>query len=576
MNTESNAANEEPVQSEKLPANESPSNQARSAPPSWMGKPGPHRWLIVGIAFLIVMAGGLAVFLTRGVSSFENGSGAGRPVPAPTGAVDASASGSSSGEAGHPRPGDITLTLSPSQLENAQIKIEAAVEQTGSAAPASGGQRTTGTVQSNAYKEVSITPIAGGIVRQVDAEIGAHVEKGAALVSIFSSELAEAQATYMRGLAEVEEHHQHHKRTIELVEIGAASREELEQVTSTYRGAQANLSSARQRLIALGMSVPQIDALQGQSDVKALITVLAPSSGTVINRSVNPGEIVDKGKELLRIADLSTVWIIGQIYENDFGTIHVGMPAVATTPAYPDRSFTGRISYIDPRVDPATRTAQVRIEVTNPGAALKLGMFVDVNLNGGGARPNSGRAVLVPGTAIQNIGARQVVFIAANEPGKFVQRVVSTASGPNGLAAIYDGLSAGERVVTDGSFLLRAESLKLNPTQAQAPAPPPSAPPNGPARLDKSTPSVQSVTVKITAKGFEPDQFKLRLGIPARITFLRQVEVTCATEVTVPDYGIKRELPFNVPVALELTPGKKGDIPFSCGMNMIHGKMIVR
>ena len=170
-----------------------------------------------------------------GVWLLTRGSGrssiAGRPVPAPAGvSVPAPSGAPSSGAA--PRPGEIVITLSPDKLENAQIKTEVVTEQAGMPAAGAAGIRTTGTVQSNAYKEVPVFPIAGGVVRQINVELGNRVTRGQTLATIFSSELADAEAAYLKMAAEVEEHHQHHRRTTELVEIGAVSREDLEQATS--------------------------------------------------------------------------------------------------------------------------------------------------------------------------------------------------------------------------------------------------------------------------------------------------------------------------------------------------------
>src|SRR5207253_7014616 len=144
---------------------------------------------------------------------------------------------------------------------------------------------TTGTVQSNAYKEVPVFPIAGGIVKQINVELGNRVARGQPLATIFSSELAEAESAYLKMAAEVEEHHQHHHRTTELVEIGAVSREDLEQATSLKKTAEANLASARERLILLGMTDKQIDLLgTTQRFPKPLLTVDSPASGTLIAR----------------------------------------------------------------------------------------------------------------------------------------------------------------------------------------------------------------------------------------------------------------------------------------------------
>src|SRR5262249_53283747 len=158
--------------------------------------------------------------------------------------------------------------------------------------------------------------------------------------------------------------------------IGAASREDLEQHTARLESMRALLAAQRQQLIQLGMTPRQVAAFKTPDQVDSVIQVPAPISGTVISRTVNSGEVVATGKELFRVADLSTVWVLGQIYEKDLATVREGTPAVITTPAYPARTFNGRVSYIDPRIDPQTRTAQVRIEVPNPQRILRISMYV--------------------------------------------------------------------------------------------------------------------------------------------------------------------------------------------------------
>lgn len=539
------------------------------------------RRIVAGALVLAAVIVAAAVFLlTRGSSG---SSIAGRPVPAPEGtSVPAPSGAPSSGAA--PRPGDIVITLSPDKLQNAQIKTEVVNEQPGMPSAGAPGIRTTGTVQSNAYKEVPVFPIAGGVVRQINVELGNRVTRGQMLATIFSSELADAEAAYLKMAAEVEEHHQHHRRTTELVEIGAVSREDLEQATSLYKTAEANLASSRERLILLGMSEKGVDELRKtQKFPKPLIAVESPASGTLIARSVNAGEVVMQGKEMFRVADLSTVWVIGQIYERDFQAVNIGTPAVITTSAYPDKALHGSVSYIDPRVDLQTRTAQVRIELANPRESLKLGMFVDVNFGGAIQAAGGGQAAtVVPRSAVQVIGAKQVIFVATDRSGEFVQRDVSIGPEINGMLPVYSGVSTGEQVVTEGSFLLRAESLKLNPAQSMAAA----AVPTNVARLSESPQhddrtqeveaGLQLATVAVTAKGFQPDTIKLKRGVPARVTFVRQVEETCATVILIPEYHIKRDLPVKDPVVVDFTPTKKGVFDFSCGMKMLSGKIVVQ
>jgi membrane fusion protein, heavy metal efflux system len=536
------------------------------------------RWVVVATVLLAALAIVATWSLTRGSSQ---GSIAGRPVPAPPGeSVPAPSGGSPTGTTA--RAGETVVTLSPEKLENAQLKTAIVAEQIDMPAEGSAGIRTTGTVESNAYKEVPVFPIAGGIVRRIDVELGNSVVKGQTLATIFSGELADAEAAYLKMAAEVEEHHQHHMRTIELVEIGAASREELEQTTRMRTNAEANLASARERLILLGLSEKQVDEIRTtQKFSKPLIAVESPGSGTLIGRGVNTGEVVMMGKEMFRIANLSSVWVIAQVYEKDFQAVRIGTPAVITAAAYSGRAFNGRVSYIDPRVDPQTRTAQIRVELANPREVLRLGMFVDVNFNGAVQAATSPQAVpTVPSSAVQTIGSKQIVFVATDQPGSFVQREVSTGQEVNGILPVYTGVNAGERVVTEGSFLLRAESLKLNPAQSTSPASASSIPPVDQsqiaARGSQSEPEVQAVTVRVTDKGFQPDRVELKRGISARLTFVREIEETCATSVAIPEFNIKRDLPVKEPVVIDFLPAKAGVFDFTCGMKMLSGKIVVR
>lgn len=539
-----------------------------------------RRWVVIAVLLVIAAAIALTWVLTRGSGQ---GSVAGRPVPAPAGApVPAPSDESSTGSTA--RPGETVINLSPDKLENAQLKTELVTEQTGMPPAGAAGLRTTGTVQSNAYKEVPVFPIAGGIVRQINVELGNNINRGQPLATIFSGELADAEAAYLKVAAEVEEHHKHHGRTIELVEIGAASREDLEQVTSMYKIAQANLASARERLLLLGMSEKQVEQLNSsQKFPKPLISVVSPTAGTLVGRAVNTGEVVMQGKEMFRVADLSTVWVISQIFESDFQAVSVGTPAVITTNAYPGKTFTGRVSYIDPRVDPQTRTAQVRIELANPRQALRLGMFVDVNFSGVSQAASSGQpAPAVPRSAVQTIGAKQFVYVATDRPGSFIQREVAVGQAVDGRMPVYRGLRAGERVVTDGSFLLRAESLKLNPAQSMSPTSAGSSDvmsgANQAQDASRGQPKagVQSITVRVTENGFQPDRINLNRGILTRLTFVREIEETCATSVMIPEFNVKQDLPFKEPVVVEFTPAKAGVFDFSCGMKMLSGKIVVR
>ena len=377
----------------------------------------------------------------------------GKPVPAPrTVSFEETASA--------PATTEQRLTLTPEQARSAQLKIETVGE-----APANeaAGQMATGVVQANSYKETPVVSLVGGIVRNVSAELGQNVRRGQRVAVVFSNEQADAQARYLTALAVLDEHHRHHMRTMKLVEIGAASRQELDMANSQYREAESNLANLRQKLILLGMPAQRIDDLKTTSQISSEVNVPAPSSGTITNRSANAGEVIEANKELMRVTDLSTVWVIGQVYERDLATVRVGSGANVTSDAYTGKVFRGRVTYVDPKIDPATRTAQVRIEMVNPRQMFKIGMFVNVAFGALGTAEKT--TPIVPKDAVQTIGGQQFVFIAADKSNEFVMRPVRLGAESNGSYPVVEGVSVGDRIVTQGSFLLRAEWLKTHPNQ---------------------------------------------------------------------------------------------------------------
>ena len=350
---------------------------------------------------------------------------------------------------------DVELVLPSDALARIELKTAtvAAVE----------GQATIqipGTVAPNAYREVKVTPVAGGIVTKTDVELGSTVTRGTPLLTLFSTDLAEAQTKYLSMSAMFEADHRKLERTTELVRIGAASRQELEEVTAVHEGHATELEAARQRLLLLGLDPAQVQALKAPSQVVSTVAVPAPIDGVITARSANLGQVVGMGQELMVVTDLSQVWVLGDLYEQDFNAARVGSEATLTTTAYPGLTLRGRVAYVDPRVDPQTRTAKLRVEVLNADRRLRLGMYMTMSF----VTRSGARRLVVPRAAVQTLGDRQVVFIpATDEEGKFLQRTVKLG-GPVGEAglAVLEGLGAGDLVVTEGSFFLRAESLRNN------------------------------------------------------------------------------------------------------------------
>jgi RND family efflux transporter MFP subunit len=314
-----------------------------------------------------------------------------------------------------------------------------------------------GTVMSNAYRETRVNGLVGGVITRVSAELGSPARRGEPLAVIFSNELAEAQMKYLSMRAMLEADRQKHERVDKLVALGAASRQELEEVTAVHAAHETEAAAARQRLLLLGLTPEQVAQHTDASHVISEVVVRSPADGVVITRSINPGQVVGAGQDLFVVADLSTVWVIGDLYEKDFGSVGVGSPATVIVPAAPRETLRGRVAYIDPRVDPATRTAKVRVEAPNRAGGLRLGMYVNLAFESGGGE----RRVMIPRSAVQSVGERTVVYVPVEEnEGQFVERSVTLGPAIGDRVQVMDGLRPGEPVVAEGSFFLRAEATR--------------------------------------------------------------------------------------------------------------------
>jgi membrane fusion protein, heavy metal efflux system len=353
---------------------------------------------------------------------------------------------------------DLQVELGPDDLKKAQVQTaHVDVKETSSTL------RVPGVVKPNEYHEVHVTPLVGGVIRQVSVVLGDHVRRGQPMAVIFSSDLADAETGYLAMLAELEADHKKLERTQKLVKLGAASQQEEDDVTADHAAHEAHVRAALEKLRLLGASDPQIAALKQAEQVDANFSVPAPINGIVLTRSANLGLVTNMSQELFTVADLSTVWVMASINEKDFSTIHVGTTAAVTTPAYSGRVWKGRVVYIQPQVDLNTRTAQARIEVANPDGSLRLDMYMDVAFISAG-----GKGLTVPETAVQAIGEKQYVFLPVKDSeGSFTVRQVRLGPASNGFYPVLAGLKVNDEVVKDGSFILKAEAIRQHPAELQ-------------------------------------------------------------------------------------------------------------
>lgn len=459
---------------------------------------------------------------------------------------------------------DVEVPLTKEGVERAGIVVVPVA--TGAAGE---GLRVPGVVRPNAYRQVVVTPLVSGRVTRVGAELGEVVQRGQMVAQVFSPELAEAQTRYMAARAELGAHEHELARTETLNEIGAASRQELERLHAEHTAKRADLESAASRLRLLGLSAAAIEDLAPGKGQGATVEVPAPIAGVVTERTANVGLNVDQATPLLTVTDLSTVWVVVDVYERDFRHVMVGSPAQITTHAYPDRTLEGRVSYIDPQVSPETRTAEARIEVPNPRGDLRLGMYAEALVGSEG----SASMPMVPRAAVQHVGDRTVVYLVdPAKPATFIEREVRLGAAAGDQLPVLSGVQAGDVVVSEGSFSVRAERERLGLRVSS------SAARQGPAAAHAGmhrTPDVQEATIIVGDASFEPSRLTLRAGVPARLTFTRTSEKTCATSVVLTSLNVKKELPLNEPITIEFTPGQAGEIAFACGMNMLRGTVVV-
>jgi cobalt-zinc-cadmium efflux system membrane fusion protein len=350
-----------------------------------------------------------------------------------------------------PSPEARVIVLTADLLQRAGIRTVAARKGT-----AATRLHLPGVVQANSYKNVDVTSLVAGRITQVRAELGQRDMQNEVLATVYSPDLADAQTAFIQARAARDAHGLALTRTQRLYAIGAVSREELERMTAEAAEMDRAQEVARARLVLLGIPEDKAQRIASPADVVTTFDVKAPIAGVITKRAANPGLNIDLSTPLFTVTDLSTVWVVADLYERDFASVGIGSPVAITTTAYPGLDLRGRVSYIDPQVQAETRTAKLRAEVPNRGDRLRLGMFVDVSISGRNARP----VVMVPKTAVQTMGTQSVVFVAM-APGRFVSREVTPGDVQGEEIAISGGIEPGDMVVTEGAFFLRAERERM-------------------------------------------------------------------------------------------------------------------
>jgi cobalt-zinc-cadmium efflux system membrane fusion protein len=314
--------------------------------------------------------------------------------------------------------------------------------------------RLTGTVAYNAFNTTPVITQVGGPVSRILVVPGEHVKSGQPMLDVSSPDYSQLLDAYLKAADSFRLAGKNFSRAQELYQHHAIAERDLEQAESDRNQAQADLNAAEQGMKILGIKDPT-DLAKAPSS--ALIPVLAPISGQVVERLVSPGQVVQAGQtQAFTISDLSTVWVLANVYQTDLAVVQSGEEVVVQTDAYPE-SFHGRISYVSPALDPNTRTLQARIIVDNPGEKLKRDMYCTVSVTAG----SISNVIAVPDSSILRDDNNQPFVYIANGANQFGRRDVELGASQDGLIQVLKGISAGERVVGDGSLFLQfANSLQ--------------------------------------------------------------------------------------------------------------------
>lgn len=448
-------------------------------------------WILTAAIVAVFAIAGLAWIATRNSSSTTK-------VQVEAGSEKKEEEGHSENEEGQ------EVRLDPESIESAGIEVEGVTQR-----PAIAKLYVTGAVELNPEKTEMATPLVGGRIEQVFYGVGDYVERGATLAVISSPQLAQmhgkmheartrhelAQRNLVRvqrsenrvavtqAKAKLDEAEATLRRTRRLIELGAGAGKDLVTAEANYRTAkadydfQSNISLNKEiqearaevetsrvdlhhiedEMRSLGVTVRANEPDNHARDT-SLVAVRSPLSGVVTERKFNAGAGIEAGASMFSISNLSTVYVIANVPEANIGRLMVG--AVAEIRSNSAGSFNGRISYIDPRLDEATRTARVRLEVPNPQGRLRAGTFTEVGFYTG-TSVESGEELVVPSGAIQREGDKTIVFIPKeNEPGAFEIREIEIGGEMEGYTAVKSGLKLGEKVVSKGSFTLKTQMQK--------------------------------------------------------------------------------------------------------------------
>lgn len=382
-----------------------------------------------GLLAAAIVAAGLVV----GAVAYTGGSGGG-PQGAPYGSTGAPA---------RPVSAD-TLDLKPQDLE--QYKIRPVEERVFALR-----REAVGSIDFNLEMSTDVFPPVQGKVLKLFASAGDDIKQGSPLYTIDSPDLVQAGSNLISAAGVLELTNRTLKRTRELHEVQGASQKDLDQAVSDQQAAEASLKAARDAVRIFGKTDQEMDSIVAQRKIDPALVVPAPISGRVTARNAAPGLLVQPGNPPApyTMSDVSTLWMLADVAENDFGVLKLGLEIEVRVKAYPDRLFHGRIVNIAATVDPASRRVGVRSEVQDPRHELRPGMFATFVIKVGEVRSV---AVARRGVIREGDGTMSVWVTA--DMKAIVRRTVKVGLEQDGYVQILEGLGAGEQVAMDSALFL--------------------------------------------------------------------------------------------------------------------------
>ncbi len=294
--------------------------------------------------------------------------------------------------------------------------------------------RAVGKVATDETRVVRVHSKLDGWIERVQVDfMGALVRKGDPLLTLYSPEMLASQKEYLLAL-----------KARDVMKAGA--------IQSAVESSGSLVEASRRRLELWDLGKAQIDEVERTGTPIRSVTIYSPAAGFITSRNSFPNQRITPETELYAISDLSRVWIMAEVFEADLAKIRIGQGATVRMPYQGGVAFGARVNYVQPQVDPQTRTIKIRLEADNPGMKLKPDMFVDVEF-----RTGSPRQLTVPADAVLDTGQKQTVFVDRGN-GYLEPRLVETGERAGDRVVILKGLQAGDRIVTSANFLVDSES----------------------------------------------------------------------------------------------------------------------